>query len=214
MQTQNETINNFIIEQDIEKIKTIINNLEIADYVNYSAVILDIANPDFAVSDLPILIELFAQKQLVVIGVRSVSEEIIQFAKFSNLAIFNKKSAENTLQANNLQTTIITKKPSVVRGVAKNEQVFAKNCDLIITGNLFDNAEAMSDKNIAIYGGGYGKVFAGIKNKNASIFVQYFQLKLVCINGVYKKFEKIPKEYLNKTMLITLNNQKLDFKIL
>lgn len=211
MQTQIESINNFVVDTNIETIKNIIADFETS---NYPAVILDIQHPNFTVSDLPILIELFAQKQMVVIGIRADDEGILEFAKFSNLAIFNKYSTQESTEEHKLKQ-IIDKKPTIIYGnVAKNEQIFAKNCDLIITGDLLDNAEAMSDENIRIYGGGYGKVFAGIKNKNASIFVNYFQLKLVCINGIYKKFSKIPKEYLNKTILITLIDKKLNFKIL
>jgi septum site-determining protein MinC len=202
-----ENINTFVVDKNIDEIKQQITNLEIN---NYESVILEIINADFAVSDLPILIELFSQKQFVVIGVRTDSTEVIEFAKFSNLAIFSEKNL--IISENN---TKIANKPSIVQGnVSKNDQIFAKNCDLIITGDLASNSEAMSDENVMIYGGGYGKVFAGIKNKNASIFVQYFQLKLVCINGVYKKFDKIPKEYLNQTMVITLIDEKLNFKIL
>jgi septum site-determining protein MinC len=181
-----ENINTFVVDKNIDEIKQQITNLEIN---NYESVILEIINADFAVSDLPILIELFSQKQFVVIGVRTDSTEVIEFAKFSNLAIFSEKNL--IISENN---TKIANKPSIVQGnVSKNDQIFAKNCDLIITGDLASNSEAMSDENVMIYGGGYGKVFAGIKNKNASIFVQYFQLKLVCINGVYKKFEQNPQ---------------------
>lgn len=211
MQTQVENINNFVVDKDIETIKNTIADFEVS---NYSAVVLDIQHPNFAVSDLPILVELFAQKQMVVIGVRATSDEVLEFARFSNLAIFNQNSNPDFI-AENIPKKTIDKKPTIIYGnVAKNEQIFAKNCDLVITGDLLDNAEGMSDESIMIYGGGYGKVFAGIKNKNASIFVNYFQLKLVCINGIYKQFSKTPKEYLNKTILITLIDNKLNFKIL
>jgi septum site-determining protein MinC len=213
MQEHTENIHNFVINTDIDSIKNTIQTLALG---NHTGVILDIQNPDFAVSDLPLLIELFAQKQFVVIGVRSVSKEITEFATFSNLAIFNTTTSKEISSKPTTPTPYaISKKPSIIRGnIAKGEQVFAKNCDLIIIDDLLDNAEAMSDENITIYGGGYGKVFAGIKNKHASIFVNYFQLKLVCIGGIYKKFDTIPKEYFNQTIFITLIDEKLNFKIL
>jgi septum site-determining protein MinC len=207
-----ENINTFVVDKNIDEIKQHITNLEIN---NYESVILEIINADFAVSDLPILIELFSQKQFVVIGVRTSSAEVIEFAKFSNLAIFSKNNNPPEMVKTPQIINKTPTKPTIIRGnLPKGEQVYAKNCDLIITDDLLDNGEAVSDESVMIYGGGYGKVFAGIKNKNASIFVQYFQLKLVCINGVYKKFSKIPKEYLNQTMVITLIDEKLNFKIL
>lgn len=202
-------VNNFIVNGDIDVLQEKIQNLPMGDY---DGVVLEVLNDDFEAHNLPLLIENFFQKQLVVIGIRTENSKLKEFAQFSNLAIFAENQENQEIQSQK-NTQTIQNAPSIVReNTKRNEQVYAKNCDLVLLGDLHAEAEAMSDESVSIYGGGYGSVFAGINNKNSSIFVNYFQLKLVCIAGVYKKFDTIPENLFNKSVVITLNNGKLNFK--
>jgi septum site-determining protein MinC len=208
MNKQNFSTNYFVIDNsDIDVIKQNIANLENG---KYEPVVIDIIDTNFPVVDLPIIIELFAQKQLIVVGIKTTSSEVLEFARFSNLAIFPSKT--NFVAK---QTDLFTNRPSIIRGdVKNNEQIYVKNTDLVILGDVGSGSEVISDKNIYIYGGSYGKIFAGITDKSAKIFINFFATKLVCINGIYREFDKTPKEYLNKSIEISLIDNKLDFKIL
>ncbi len=177
---------------------------------HFAPVVLDIISTSFEVANLPILIELFAQKQLVVIGVITEREDIKEYATLSNLAL-----VPHTSNAEHPKHLFINK-PSIIRNdIKKNEQIYAKNTDLIVLGDVLDKAEAISDKNIYIYGGSYGKIFAGIKaNTEAKIFAHFFASKLVCIAGVYREFDLVPAEYYNKSVEISLVGDALEFRVL
>lgn len=178
----------------------------------YQAVVLDIISDEFQAADLSMIIELFAQKNLVVVGVCTTREDIREFAIFSNIALFDKET-QSIAPAPRLCT--LDAKPTLVRtDVKNNEQVYAKGNDLVVLGDVASGAEVLSDKNVTIYGGGYGKIFAGITDASAYIYTHFFSAKLVCINGIYREFTKIPQEYLNQPMLITIKNNALDFQIL
>jgi septum site-determining protein MinC len=106
-------------------------------------------------------------------------------------------------------------KPLVIDNlVTKNEQIYSKEKDLIVGNKVESGAELISDANIFIYDLMQGSVFAGVKgNKKVVIFIHNFEASLVVIAGVYKKFETIPENLKNKSVNITLSDDKLHFKI-
>jgi septum site-determining protein MinC len=216
MKTQNFSFFAFeIATNNFDNIKTEIEKLE---FGTHEGVVLVFNVVSFDVGKLPLIIELFAQKQLVVVAVKTTIIEIIEFATFSNIATVDDispsavpLSSPTSPQPQSLHSS----RPSIIRtDIKSHEQIYVKNTDLVILGDVNSGAEVISDKNIYIYGGGYGKIFAGLTNKNARIFVNFFATKLVCIGGVYREFDKVPKEYLNKSIEISLKDDKLDFKIL
>ncbi len=205
-----ELIYNFIIDTDDMAILAV----KIKKLTNLTgAVILDINNDHFMANNLAIIIELLSQKQLITIGIRSKKANIIKFAKFSNLVIFDKIKPIKTAAIDSYKPAI---KPLRVikNNILANEQIYIKNKDIVLLGDLDSHADIISDTNITIYGNSYGSIIAGVKDKNAMIFTYNFQAKLIAINGIYKKFNNIPVNILNKTLIITLNKEKLNFKVL
>jgi septum site-determining protein MinC len=172
MKTQNFSFFAFeIATNNFDNIKTEIEKLE---FGTHEGVVLVFNVVSFDVGKLPLIIELFAQKQLVVVAVKTTIIEIIEFATFSNIATVDDispsavpLSSPTSPQPQSLHSS----RPSIIRtDIKSHEQIYVKNTDLVILGDVNSGAEVISDKNIYIYGGGYGKIFAGLTNKNARIF--------------------------------------------
>jgi septum site-determining protein MinC len=53
-------------------------------------IVLEIENKHFQVNELAVLIEILTQNNMVAIGIRSPVQELIDFAKFAGLAVFDK----------------------------------------------------------------------------------------------------------------------------
>ena len=73
-----------------------------------------------------------------------------------------------------------------------NQQIYAKNTDLIVMGSVSATAEVIADGNITIHGSLNGKAMAGAQGNNkARIMCKSFNPDLVAIAGIYKLREDI-----------------------
>ncbi len=94
--------------------------------------------------------------------------------------------------------------------VRSGQQVYARDCDLIITGAVANGAEVIADGNIHIYGGLRGRAMAGAQgDEKARIFVSEFRAELVAIAGQYRVFEQIPAELEGQSVQCWLEGEKL-----
>lgn len=120
------------------------------------------------------------------------------------------KAAEQPVQAD------YSLKPKMHIGrVRSGQQIYAKECDLVISGDVGAGAEVIADGNIHIYGALRGRALAGaVGNKNAAIFCQSLQPELVSIAGVYKISDMLPKDKWATACSIFLEDQTLVFSSL
>lgn len=197
----------------------------------------------FSATDLAMFIELLTQNEYIIIGIQSKNKEVIDYANISSIVVFppfskniqplvetksiEKKTLEEKKEVQKpLETKSETKTPIetnfknnlspliIDNEVKENEQIYSKGSDLIIGNKVCVNTEIISNANIFVYDLVQGKVFAGIKgNKKSVIFIHNFEATLVSIAGIYKKFETIPATLKNKSVHISLSNDKLNFKI-
>jgi septum site-determining protein MinC len=132
-----------------------------------------------------------------------------------NLTEVTQKETPSSTHQTSIESFKNKEKPLVIDNpVTKNEQIYSKEKDLIVGNKVASGAELISDANIFIYDLMQGSVFAGVKgNKKVVIFIHNFEASLVVIAGVYKKFETIPENLKNKSVNITLSDNKLHFKI-
>ncbi|HEY8586000.1 MAG TPA: septum site-determining protein MinC [Rhodanobacter sp.] len=94
--------------------------------------------------------------------------------------------------------------------VRSGQQVYARECDLIVTGAIANGAEVIADGNIHIYGGLRGRAMAGAQgNDKARIFVSDFRAELVAIAGQYRVFEQIPDDLEGQSVQCWLEGDKL-----
>lgn len=96
--------------------------------------------------------------------------------------------------------------------VRSGQQIYAKDSDLVISGDVGAGAEVIADGNIHIYGSLRGKALAGASgNSSATIFCQTLQPELVSIAGVYKLSEALPESMWATACSVSLEDQNMVF---
>ncbi|WP_343152418.1 septum site-determining protein MinC [Buchnera aphidicola] len=102
----------------------------------------------------------------------------------------------------NIRNSTIIKIP-----VRSGQKIYVPNGDLIIINNVNAGAEIIASGNIHIYGRMSGRALAGAKGDVSShIFCLNLCSELISISGIYLVKEKIPKEFMGKTMNIFLKD--------
>jgi len=130
-----------------------------------------------------------------------------------NAVVSNATNIEEMVKADLQVDTINQVKTKVHVGrVRSGQQIYAKESDLVISGDVGAGAEVIADGNIHIYGTLRGKALAGaMGNTNAAIFCQMLQPELVSIAGVYKLSEALPEHVWGHACSIFLKDQNLIF---
>lgn len=203
---------------------------EIADLVEsnkerfqHVPVVLEIVNPALQANELAVLIEILAQNTLVVVGIRTNKQPLIDFAKFSGLAIFDKPPKLEPTQEKikphktpELSQNTRPRMPKIIaQRIVKSTQVLAEEEDLVILNTVEADAEIISSGSIAAYKTVHGKVFAGIYgDEKATIFISKFNAQLISIAGIYKKFDKTPAKLEGRQVMIDLHKGQLKFQII
>lgn len=102
-------------------------------------------------------------------------------------------------------------KTKIYKGrVRSGQQIYAKECDLVINGDVSAGAEVIADGNIHIYGALRGRALAGaMGDQSASVFCQLLAPELVSIAGVYKLSDALPGEFIGKSSIVSLTNEQL-----
>ncbi|WP_022940852.1 septum site-determining protein MinC [Psychromonas hadalis] len=127
----------------------------------------------------------------------------------SKEVVVEDKPVENVVEtasfiANEVKTKIFKGR------VRSGQQIYAKECDLVINGDVGAGAEVIADGNIHIYGVLRGKALAGaMGDQNASIFCQALSPELVSIAGVYKLSDDLPPEYAGKSSMVSLKDEQI-----
>lgn len=94
--------------------------------------------------------------------------------------------------------------------VRSGQQIYAKECDLVINGDVGAGAEVIADGNIHIYGALRGKALAGaMGDKNACIFCQSLGSELVSIAGVYKLSDDLAADFVGKSCIVSLQDEQI-----
>ncbi|MBX2823526.1 MAG: septum site-determining protein MinC [Gammaproteobacteria bacterium] len=105
----------------------------------------------------------------------------------------------------------IIKEPLLVkRPVRSGQQLYARDTDLIVLGQIGPGAEIIADNNIHVYGPLRGRALCGVSgNTDARIFCQSLEAELVSVAGNYKVLEEIPEELRGKPAQISFSDNRL-----
>jgi septum site-determining protein MinC len=195
----------------------------------HAPVILEIDNKHFQANELAVLIEILSQNEMVAVGIRSRKQELIDFAKFSGLAVFGKSlstGAKVKIKAQDVEQPVsnthnphqdkVYQAPKIVANkVYSFQQVVSHDRDLVLLAKVKSGADIMSFGSISAYKEVQGNLFAGIQgDEKSTIFVQSFNAELVSIAGVYKKFDVVPTKLYARSVMIDLVNDQLRFQII
>lgn len=109
------------------------------------------------------------------------------------------------------QVEVVVKTPMLVnRPVRSGQQVYARDTDLIVLGQIGPGAEIIADNNIHVYGPLRGRALCGVSgNTDARIFCQSLEAELVSVAGNYRVLEEIPGELRGKPAQIRLDKDRL-----
>lgn len=119
---------------------------------------------------------------------------------------FEKKKSASTISPNTPYFPALV----IDSPVRSGQQIYARNCDLIINDAVSTGAEVISDGNIHIYSVVRGKIIAGADgNENAHIYCTQLEAELISIAGHYWLSEQIPTEFYKKPVKISIQNNTL-----
>ncbi|NRQ41324.1 septum site-determining protein MinC [Rheinheimera sp. YQF-2] len=190
-------------------------------------IVLNVADcrqtPDFAA-----IKQLFAELNLVLVGVCGAGTELKQQAQQAGLAALqlgkdnkaatktsaaasNSNSVNNNSLNNSAESATVAMDAKIVeQTVRSGQQLYAKGTDLIVRGTVGAGAEVIADGNIHIYGTLRGKAIAGAAgDRSKRIFCYNLQAELVSIAGNYWLSESLQGEFWGKSTCIKLQDDQL-----
>jgi septum site-determining protein MinC len=108
----------------------------------------------------------------------------------------------------------VIKSPLLIdKPVRSGQQVYARDTDLIVMGQVGPGAEVIADNNIHIYGPLRGRALCGVSGNTATrIFCQSLEAELVSVAGNYRMLETIPEELRGKPAQIWLDKDRLNIE--
>lgn len=110
---------------------------------------------------------------------------------------------------------VIAKTRVIASPVRSGQQIYARNCDLIVTNSVSAGAELIADGNIHVYGMMRGRALAGAGgDKSSQIFCTHLSAELVSIGGVYWIMDQIPSEFFGKASRLYLQDGELTIQTL
>ncbi len=108
----------------------------------------------------------------------------------------------------------VVKAPLLIdKPVRSGQQIYARDTDLIVMGQVGPGAEIIADNNIHIYGPLRGRALCGVSgNASARIFCQSLEAELVSVAGNFRMLETIPEELRGKPAQIWLDKDRLNIE--
>jgi septum site-determining protein MinC len=94
----------------------------------------------------------------------------------------------------------------VERPVRSGQQIYARERDLVVIGDVSPGAEVIADGHVHVYGTLGGRAIAGARGRrDAGIFTLELRAELVAVNGIYRTFEDgVPAQHAGKPVRISL----------
>lgn len=94
----------------------------------------------------------------------------------------------------------------VERPVRSGQQIYARERDLIVIGDVSPGAEVIADGHVHVYGTLGGRAIAGARGRrDAGIFTLELRAELIAVSGIYRTFEDgVPAQHAGKPVRISL----------
>jgi len=175
------------------------------------------------------LISLIKSVGSIPFGIKGEEENLADIARLSSLAYLglgHNAIAQTTASKNDDGLSIYSEntkasptepessieRAKIVHGpIRGGQQVYARNADLIIMGNVNNSAEVLADGNVHIYGTLKGRVLAGLRGDDHSkIFVSNFDPEMILINGDYMTKGDISQDLIGQSVVIFKVDEKIN----
>ena len=207
-----------LLHYDLEKIAAGLDSMvkPAQNFFSGSPVIIDIEKIKSTEKiDFNGIKKILSSHQIIAIGIRGGSTEQQMDAAALGLPMIKAQKSTAPIQeaAEPEKSASITK--IITQPIRSGMQIFAKDSDLIITGQVSPGAELMADGHIHVYGTLRGRILAGANgNHDARIFCQAFEADLIAIAGYYLTRDeiKLPKNN-HKPIQVYLAEKKLKIEV-
>ncbi|EGA69688.1 septum formation inhibitor [Vibrio sinaloensis DSM 21326] len=171
-------------------------------------VVINIAKVDGEI-DFAALKHGISEAGMIPVGVTGCKDKRTQtLASEANFAVMSASKSPSQAPAT-LAPTKIVRAP-----VRSGQQIYAKDCDLVILSHVSEGAEVIADGSIHIHGTLRGRAIAGASgNKDAVIICNKLNAELMSIAGHYWLTEQFAKEYWQQKVMFSLDNDSLKFEL-
>ncbi len=112
------------------------------------------------------------------------------------------------------EVDFVVKVPMLInKPIRSGQQIYARDTDLIVVGQVGPGAEVIADNNIHVYGPLRGRALCGVSGNTATrIFCQSLEAELVSVAGNFRLLEEIPANLRGKPAQIWLENDRLNIE--
>ena len=156
------------------------------------------------------------QQGFILLGISgdlsTIQKEQLKAAKIALLRSSKRQALQVETKAENTELEINSEaKTKIYTGrVRSGQQIYAKEGDLVINGDVSAGAEVIADGSIQIYGALRGKALAGaMGDQNALIFCRLLSPELVSIAGVYKLSDDLSEEFAGKSCIVSREDEQI-----
>lgn len=117
----------------------------------------------------------------------------------------NRKAVHEPVKTTKQPEVAHVKAQIISAPVRSGQQIYARNCDLVVTSSVSAGAELISDGNIHVYGMMRGRALAGASgDSQCQIFCTQLSAELVSIAGQYWLSDQIPSDYSGHAARVSL----------
>lgn len=189
----------------------------------YAPVILDLQRIGNESLDFLGVVALCKTKKMIPIGVRGVTKTQREEAIAAGVAIFpDEKVVEQAKASDNAETLKFESKAAnssrsptriITQPIRSGQQIYVPGGDLIVMASVGHGAELLADGNIHVHGALRGRALAGVMgDKNAMIYCKSLEAELVSVAGQYRISEDLKDSGWKQSVIIQLDEGKLQIK--
>ncbi|MEQ9860041.1 septum site-determining protein MinC [Pectobacterium cacticida] len=148
-----------------------------------------------------------ASTSLHVVGVSGCTDDALKKAiTQAGLPLLNEGKTQRQVADLVIPLPAAVKTKVISTPVRSGQQIYARNCDLIVMNSVSAGAEVIADGHIHVYGMMRGRALAGVSGDvHSQIFCTHLAAELVSIAGRYWLSDQIPEAYLGQPARVSLN---------
>ena len=146
------------------------------------------------------------------VGVKSNAQaQMTECDKAYVAIIHDNKSAIGSAPVKKANKILECPRGLMVQGkIRSGTQIYAKDKDLVVCGDVSHGSEIIASGNVFIYGALFGKAIAGADgDSHSEIFCHQFAPELISIAGIYIVSEDIGPEFQQKSVRARMINDKI-----
>lgn len=184
-------------------------------FLQNAPVVLNVATlPEDA--DWLMITQVVNEAGLRVVGISGVQNDMQKLSlQTAGLPLLTEGKIKTTKTVMSPPVLSVEKTKIVSNPIRTGQQIYARNCDLIVTSHVSAGAELIADGNIHIYGMMRGRALAGANGDTQSqIFCTQLAAELVSIAGQYWLSERISTTFYEHSARLFLKDNVLTIESL